>query len=111
MSTPDSQLKTTPASAGSHGSPSLPIVPGKITIDPADPEVQWILSKTCLSCSPMAHIFQRAGYPITKHAEEEQMHILLWMLARYQQHGIGWRELADDELRELRDAALMKANK
>ena len=81
---------------------TLPIVPGKLTIDPSDPEVQWILSKTCLDCAPMAHIFQRAGYPIPTHAEEEQMHILLWMLARYQEHGAGWRGLADEELRTLR---------
>ncbi len=81
--------------------PSLPIVPGTIMLDPADPEILFILSKTCLSCGPMAHVFQRAGYPIPTHAEEEQAHILLWMLARYQQHGIGWRAKADDELRSM----------
>lgn len=80
---------------------TLPIVPGKITIDPADPEVQWILSLTCINCGPMAHIFQRAGWPIPRHAEEEQMHILLWLLGRYQEHGPDWRKKCDVELASL----------
>jgi len=102
MSTPTTPEQSGAASGPATGSLSLPIVPGPITIDPSDPEVQWILSKTCLSCGPMAHVFQRAGYPIPRHAEEEQAHVLLWMLSRYKQNGADWREKADDELRALK---------
>lgn len=80
---------------------TLPILKEKLAIDPTDPEVVWILSKTCLTCAPMAHIFQRAGYPIPRHAEEEQAHILLWMLGMYQKHGMEWRGYADNQLRDL----------
>lgn len=90
-----------PQLAEANGS-TLPIVPGPITIDPSDPEVQFILSKTCLFCARIAHVFQRAGYPIPQQAEDEQMHVLLWMLARYREHGNRWRAKCDEELRALR---------
>ena len=70
----------------------LPLTSGPITIDPSDPEVQWILSRTLLYCARYAHVFQKAGYPIPTHAEEEQMHILLWMLGLYRDHGTDWRK-------------------
>jgi hypothetical protein len=87
------------------GQKTLPIISGTITIDPSDLEVQWILSRICLACGPIAHIFQRAGYPIPKHAEEEQAQVLLWMLAMYQQHGAGWKAEGDKQLRALNEAS------
>jgi hypothetical protein len=81
-------------------SPTLPIIPGELHIDPADPEVQRILGTVCFIAGPIAHIFQKAGYPIPTHAEEEQAHILLWMLALYQKYGAQeWRAKGDEELR------------
>lgn len=85
-------------------SPSLPLVTGAITIDPADPEVLDILSKLAFVCAPIAHIFQRAGYPIPTHAEEEQGHIIMWMLGMYRDHGKDWRTKANVTLNALRKA-------
>jgi hypothetical protein len=83
---------------------TLPIIEGEITIDPKDPEVIKILSMLCLSCGPIAHIFQRAGYPIPTHAEEEQAHVMAWCLALYKQHGTEWRKVGDEQLKELNTA-------
>lgn len=80
---------------------TLPIVPGKLTFDASDPEVQWILSRMIFTTGPIAHIFQKAGYPIPQHAEEEHAHVTLWMLARYQEHGADWRKKCDVELASL----------
>ncbi len=85
-------------------SPSLPLVTGPITIDPNDPEVLGILSKMCFTCGPIAHIFQKAGYPIPTHAEEEQAHIILWMLGLYRDHGDDWRTKGDAQLRAMKKA-------
>ncbi len=85
-------------------SPSLPLVTGAITIDPADSEVLDILSKLSFVCAPIAHIFQRAGYPIPTHAEEEQGHIIMWMLGMYRDHGKEWRTKANATLNALRKA-------
>lgn len=37
------------------------------------------------------------------------MHILLWMLARHQQHGADWRKKCDEELKALRDSFMKTA--
>lgn len=83
-------------------SKTLPILPGPITIDPADPVVVEILSFICIQCGPIAHIFQKAGYPIPTHAEEEQAHVLLWFLALYRDHGKEWKLEGQKELNRLK---------
>lgn len=84
---------------------TLPIIPGPITIDPADPEVITILSTLCFRAGPVASIFRKAGYPIPTHAEEEQAHVIAWQLAIYQKHGAYWRVKANEELKEILNAA------
>lgn len=80
---------------------TLPLVSGRITIDPSDHEVQAILGWPCFRCGPIAHIFQAAGYPIPKHAEEEQAHVLLWLLGLRRDHGDAWMRAGNEQLKAL----------
>ena len=59
-------------------------------------------------CGPIAHIFQKAGYDIPTHAEEEQAWVIMWMLSKYQEHGENWRAKADEEIKAVRDS--LKSN-
>ena len=83
---------------------TLPIIKGSITIDPSDPEVIKILSMFTFQCGPIAHIFQKAGYPIPTHAEEEQAYVIAWCLALYQTHGNDWRKVGDETLKALKQS-------
>lgn len=83
--------------------------PEKITFNPADPEVIWILSQLCFQLSPIAHILQAAGHPIEKHAEDEQAAVMIWMLQKYQEHGAEWRDKVNEELKAMRAAAIQRA--
>lgn len=84
--------------------PTLPLVEGPITIDPKDPEVHAILSLMIFRTGPLAHVLQGHGYPIPCRAEDEQLHVLLWLLGLHRDHGanIGWRTAADNYIRAMR---------
>lgn len=83
---------------------TLPIIDGLVTFDPKDAEVIKILGFICPRAGPMAELFRRAGYPIPRHAEEEQAHCIAWMLAMHQKHGRQWRTIAVNFLQESRTA-------
>lgn len=82
----------------------IKLIKGPITVNPDDPEVMKIVSTPCFDASPIAHILQRAGYPIKTHAEEEQGFVILWMLSLYQEHGIKWRDEGQKILNSLKGA-------
>lgn len=107
-------MNKTPATPGQtpteiSGAPSpriQPLVTGLITIDPTDPEWTEILSTLCLTCGPIAHVFQKAGYDIRRRAEQEQGFVLMWLLSLYRDHGKEWRNEGQIKLNEIQSETL-----
>ncbi|KKN33992.1 hypothetical protein LCGC14_0798050 [marine sediment metagenome] len=73
------------------------------------PELQDILGRPNFVCGPIAHIFQAAGADIPRKAEAEQAFVLHWMIKLYLTHGDRWREIGEEELKEVRAAASVSA--
>lgn len=80
-----------------------PLFEGNITIDPSDPEVQEILSTQCVTSSQVARILRARGHVIKQKIETEHGIVIAWMLALYRDHGMKWREVGAEQLKEIQD--------
>lgn len=65
-----------------------------------DDEVRWILGQPIFKHMRIVHIHRQAGIEISSRMEDEQAHVLFWMLDLYQKHGADWRAAAEAELTE-----------
>lgn len=61
-------------------------------------ETRFILGRPNFWCGSVAPIFREGGHTIPKKAEDEQAHIIHWMLGLYAKHGDGWKEKANEYL-------------
>jgi hypothetical protein len=62
-------------------------------------QVKEILGFQCFQAGPIAHQLVKLGHTIEGRAEEEQAHVIHWMLHLYFQHGDNWRTEGDKILR------------
>jgi hypothetical protein len=83
----------------------LPELNGPITIDPLDPEVEFILGRPGFQTGPMCGTLRQLGYVIKCRYEDEQAAGIIWLLRMYQKHGEKWREQAEATLSMARAAA------
>ena len=64
---------------------------------------KWILGRPNFQCGVIARVLRQGGIEIPCKAEEEQAHVIHWLLAQYEKHGDDWRDEADKELDRIRD--------
>jgi hypothetical protein len=72
------------------------ILPDELNVDLTD-----ILGRPNFACGPIAQVLRKGGMAIPTHAEEEQAHVLFWLLGLYVAHGSDWRGEADRRLRTI----------
>lgn len=54
-------------------------------------ETKFILGRPNFWCGQISHILREKGHNIPRKSEEEQAHVIHWMLGLYEQHGDNWR--------------------
>lgn len=62
-------------------------------------ETTFILGRPNFWCGSIAPLLRKAGHEIPKKAEDEQAHVIHWMLEMYEQHGVEWKEKTNEFLR------------
>lgn len=85
--------------AEGHKSPLL--FPREIT----EP-VREVLSLMIMATCPTAHVLRIGGTDIPTKTEDEQAHVLHWLLCLALEHGEKWREIACARLAEIKAANL-----
>lgn len=60
----------------------------------------FILGRPNFWCGSIAPALRKAGHEIPRKAEDEQAHVIHWLLSLYEKHGAGWREKANQFLKE-----------
>ncbi len=65
-----------------------------------DKEVKFILGRPNFTCGSIAQILRNKGEEIATKAEDEQAHVIYWMLTMYEEHGETWKTKAEEYLRE-----------
>jgi|GEM_PF-2762228 len=63
-----------------------------------------VLGLMLYTTTPIAHALRAAGTDIPKRCEEEQAHVLHWLIQLALQHGTDWRERARKSIEELQAA-------
>lgn len=63
-----------------------------------------VLSLMLWHTGPLAHTLRAGGANIKKRAEDEQAHVLHWLIQLAIQHGPAWRQRASDSINEIRTA-------
>ncbi|AVA32981.1 hypothetical protein [Cupriavidus metallidurans] len=63
-----------------------------------------VLSLMLWDTGPIAHVLRAGGADIKKRAEDEQAHVLHWLIQLALQHGPAWRERALTSINEIRAA-------
>ena len=64
-------------------------------------DTKAILGRPNFMCAKLADCLRKLGHEIPTRAEEEQAHVIYWLLGKYEEHGADWREAAANELRQL----------
>lgn len=82
----------------------LPAYPDELT-----PELREVLGWMCFQCAPIAHAMQAAGMDIQRKAEDEQAHVLHWMVKLVLRHGANWRVEGSKDINAWLEAAHAKA--
>lgn len=85
---------------------SAEIAPGTLPYptEPTDALLE-VLGLMLYTTTPIAHALRAAGTDIPKRCEEEQAHVLHWLIQLALQHGADWRARAGKSLDELRAAS------
>jgi len=63
-------------------------------------DTRWILGRPNFQCGLVAHSLRFLGHEINGRAEDEQAHVIHWMLCLYEKHGSAWRAEANRQLNE-----------
>jgi len=92
MSTETEKPETTSASGGQNE--LLVMHPLEL-----NEETRFILGRPNFWCGSMAMRMRELGHEIPKKSEEEQAHVIHWMLGLYELHGADWREHAETYLK------------
>lgn len=69
--------------------------------DELNADLTWILGRPNFVCGSIAHILRRGGIEIPEHAEEEQAHVLWWLLGVYVKHGADFRDEAARQIKSI----------
>jgi hypothetical protein len=80
---------------------TLPFALGAKLQLPWNEETQWILGRPCFAVAGIAGVLRRGGQEIRTKAEDEQAAALYFMLRFHAEHGDGWREAAEAELKRI----------
>ena len=64
-----------------------------------DETVKEILGCPNFACARIAQVLRKKGKQIAQKAEDEQAHVLYWMLTVYEEHGEKWIEEAEKYLK------------
>lgn len=62
-------------------------------------ETRWILGRPNFACFQIAVMLRQKGVLIPTKAEEEQAHVIHWLLTHYEADPENWRQNAEEELR------------
>ncbi|MFD1557044.1 hypothetical protein ACFSHT_15695 [Paraburkholderia silviterrae] len=84
----------------------LPAYPDELT-----PELREVLGWMCFECAPIAHAMRAAGIDIKPKAEDEQAHVLHWLVKLVLRHGASWRKAGTEDLDAWRARLRELANK
>ncbi|MCA8324066.1 hypothetical protein [Burkholderia cepacia] len=68
-------------------------------------ELRDVLGRPNFWCGPIAHEMRAAGADIKTKAEDEQAHVLHWLVKLVLDHGAEWQPVAAEELRAIRNKA------
>lgn len=79
--------------------PNVLVFPRELTDDLRD-----ILSMMMWNTGPIAHALRAGGVEIKTRAEEEQAHVMHWLITLALEHGAAWREKASERISEIRAA-------
>lgn len=78
--------------------------------DRLDTDLRAILGLICFQANPLAICLRAGGAEIPYRAEDEQAHVIHWLLKLWLKHGAGWREAAKAELEAIRQKRAEDAN-
>ncbi|WP_321895973.1 hypothetical protein [Paraburkholderia heleia] len=78
----------------------LPTYPDELTT-----ELREVLGWMCFQCISIAQLMREAGIDVKKRAEDEQAHVLHWMVKLVLRHGADWRKAGTRDLEMWRERA------
>lgn len=58
-------------------------------------DIKFILGRPNFWCGAVAPILRQKGYDIPNKSEEEQAHVIHWLLGLYEEYGPEWKEIAE----------------
>jgi hypothetical protein len=65
------------------------------------PALREVLGMMVFQLSPLAPALRAAGHDIKRKAEDEQAHVLHWLIGIVLEHGDDWRAKAEDEIERM----------
>lgn len=65
------------------------------------PALREVLGMMVFELSPLAPALRAAGHDIKRRAEDEQAHVLHWLIGLALEHGHDWRAKAADEIERM----------
>ncbi len=83
----------------------LPTYPDELT-----PELREVLGWMCFQCISIAQAMRAAGIDVKKKAEDEQAHVLHWMVKLVLRHGANWRKEGVKDIEAWREAARARSS-
>ncbi|WAG21027.1 hypothetical protein DX980_18330 [Burkholderia gladioli] len=91
-----------------HGAPiSAPADAGEAVAraypDALTEDLRHVLGFPNFRCGPYAHLMRAAGADIQRKAEDEQAHVLHWLVKLVIDHGERWADVAQEELDAMRE--------
>ncbi|RQR47932.1 hypothetical protein DIE19_33915 [Burkholderia sp. Bp9126] len=65
--------------------------------------LRLVLGSPNFSCAPYARLMRASGAKIVERSEDEQAHVLHWLVKLVLDHGDRWADVAEEELKSMRD--------
>lgn len=65
------------------------------------PALREVLGKMVFELSPLAPALRAAGHDIKRKAEDEQAHVMHWLIGIALEHGDGWRQKAAEDIKRM----------
>ncbi|KVV12360.1 hypothetical protein WK77_05970 [Burkholderia ubonensis] len=85
--------------------PSGEVPGGRTYPDEMSPALRDVLGRPNFWCGPIAHEMRAAGAEIKAKTEDEQAHVLHWLVKLVLDHGDDWQKHAETDLRAIREKA------
>ncbi|PVX75589.1 hypothetical protein, partial [Paraburkholderia unamae] len=74
-------------------------------------DLREVLGWPNFRCGPVAHVMRDSGDEIKRKAEDEQAHVLHWLVKLVLKHGADWQPHAAEALKEIRSRAASQGAK